>query len=90
MPDFAEIRRKDALRHLENRKPPTIPPPLLYESPAGSKGNDGALPSEYDTKWQLWTNLTKEQVEKFQSFPQWQAFMKEHGPPVWGSGVKHE
>jgi hypothetical protein len=84
---FEEIRqrREKALRDLENRPAPKIPPPLLYESPANSKSNDGALPTEYDPKWQLWTNLTREQIEKFQSFPEWQAFVKEQGPPVWGS-----
>jgi hypothetical protein len=78
-----EIRQR-RLRDMEDRLPPTIPPPLLYQSPSGSGSNDGALPTHYDPKWQLWTNLTKEQIEKFQSFPQWQAFVKEQGPPVWG------
>jgi hypothetical protein len=85
MPTPAEIRRQRIIENMRDIAAPTIPPPKLYESPPGSKSNDGALPIEYDTKWQLWTNLTKEQIEKFQSFPEWQAFMKEHGPPVWGS-----
>jgi hypothetical protein len=76
--------RKRRLRDLENRHPPEIPPPKLYESPAGSKSNDGALPTEYDPKWQLWINLTREQIEKFQSFPEWEAYVKEQGPPIFG------
>lgn len=42
----------------------------LYESPANSGGNDGALPSVYDPTWQSYTNLTPSQILAFQAFPQ--------------------
>lgn len=47
-------------------------PPIqrLYQSPANSGGNDGALPTVYDPSWQSYTNLTPAQVEAFQGFPQ--------------------
>lgn len=42
----------------------------LYQSPPGSKGNDGALPTSYDSTWQTYTNLTPAQVQWFYSQPQ--------------------
>jgi hypothetical protein len=42
----------------------------LYQSPAGSNGNDGALPAAYVPGWQAYTNLTTPQIAAFQAFPQ--------------------
>lgn len=41
-----------------------------FQSPPGSGGNDGASPTTYDTGWQKYTNLTSNQIEAFQAFPQ--------------------
>jgi hypothetical protein len=45
-------------------------PPKIYQSPPGSGGNDGALPTTYDINWPFYTNLTPDQVTAFQAFPQ--------------------
>ena len=85
IPDWQ--RRQEIMQRLDDQSagpPPSVKPPLLYQSPPGSGGNDGALPTAYDPKWQFWTNLTPAQIEKFQSFPEWAAYIKEQGPPVFG------
>jgi len=41
----------------------------LYQSPPGSGANDGALPKVYDPDWQLFVNLTPDQIRAFQNFP---------------------
>lgn len=46
------------------------PTTKLYQSPPGSGGNDGALPSSYDQRWWSYTNLTPQQILAFQAFPQ--------------------
>lgn len=43
---------------------------ILYHSPPGSGGNDGALPTVYDPAWMRFTNLTPAQIVAFQGFPQ--------------------
>jgi hypothetical protein len=48
----------------------TIDPRPIYESPPGSRSNDGALPTVYDPGWQVFNNLTPQQITAFQSFPQ--------------------
>lgn len=45
-------------------------PNRTYFSPPNSNGNDGALPTVYDSNWQAFNNLTPQQVLAFQSFPQ--------------------
>lgn len=42
----------------------------LYQSPPGSGGNDGALPTTYDPQWPQYTNLTDAQKTAFKGFPQ--------------------
>jgi len=46
---------------------PTV---IYYQSPPGSGGNDGALPTTYDPLWQYYVNLTQEQIAAFQAFPE--------------------
>ncbi len=50
-------------RGLTRARAKLIPAPL-YAGPA--------VPTAYDPKWQSLTNLTKAQIEAFQSFPEWQ------------------
>ena len=47
-----------------------LSPPPKYQSPPGSGGNDGALPTTYDPAWQTYTNLTQAQIAAFAHFPQ--------------------
>jgi hypothetical protein len=42
----------------------------IYQSPAGSGGNDGAIPTVYVPGWGVYTNLTALQIAAFESFPQ--------------------
>ncbi len=44
---------------------PAIVQQVLYAGPT--------VPTAYDPKWQLFTNLTKDQIKAFQSFPEWAA-----------------
>ena len=39
-------------------------PQVLYTGPA--------VPVAYDPKWQLFINLTKDQIAAFKAFPEWQ------------------
>lgn len=37
---------------------------------------DGPVtPTAYDQNWQLYTNLTKDQIVAFQAFPEWATFV---------------
>lgn len=41
-------------------------------------GLNGALPTTWDAGWQLYTDLTKEQIAAFQAMPEWQIFVADH------------
>lgn len=42
---------------------------LLYQSPPGSGGNDGVLPTVWDPLWANYDNLTLQQITAFQNMP---------------------
>lgn len=50
----------------------------FYQSPPGSNGNDGALPTTWDADWQVFTNLTTPQIAAFQGMPQDLLFYAAH------------
>lgn len=52
-----------------------IIPTWLFQSPANSGANDGAMPLAYDINWQRYTNLTADQIQWFQAQPEWQNFL---------------
>lgn len=45
---------------------PAIPAPVNTIS-----GLNGALPKFYVSNWQIYTDLSQEQITAFQSFPEW-------------------
>lgn len=51
-----------------------IDPLRFYQSPPGSGSNDGATPSVYNPKWQLFRNLSPNQIAWFSSQPQFLIF----------------
>lgn len=58
-----------------NPGPPSPQAPTIYQSPPGSGGNDGAMPTAYNFNWQYFTNLTPAQITWFESQPDWADFV---------------
>lgn len=43
--------------------------------PKRISGLNGALPTAYDDGWQLFTDLSPEQIAAYQAMPEWQNFL---------------
>lgn len=54
-----------------NLQMPSPSPPVKRNS-----GLNGAIPSVWDSGWQLYTDLSTEQVAAFQAMPQWQTLVQ--------------
>lgn len=62
-------------------------PITLFESPPGSGGNDGAMPTSYNFNWQFFTNLTTSQIAWFRAQPDWAAFVTQVNANPAGTAI---
>lgn len=66
-------------------------PPSLITNPVS--GLNGAIPTQWDSQWQTYTDLSKEQIVAFQAMPEWQNFVNQFnswlnpGPLQTNSGI---
>lgn len=53
-----------------------LPPPRTPQSPINIvSGLNGAIPTVWDSNWQLYTDLSSAQIAAFQAMSEWQTFV---------------
>lgn len=57
------------------RKNPRIIDNYIPSPPVNRTYSGPAIPAAYDPNWQLYNNLTADQIARFQAQPEWQNFV---------------
>ncbi len=63
------------------------PPGFIPREPRAVLYSGPAVPIAYDANWQLFTDLTKDQIAWFQAQPEWAAKVASHNAFLQSKGI---